>query len=285
MTIEQFENISKTIKGRLNILHITGGEPMLRDDIAEICALFAANNHPKSITVSSNCTLPDMVSRCRTIIDKCKETGYEPEFSVSTSLDGMEEFHDHFRGKKGAFSSTVKQVKALKKANINVGVCATLTNENTDEIVKISRFVRETLDVPFAIDLVRGKPRIDSIKPPEFNEKYLDLETPFYPMAQRWHTKVKFDVLSGKRKFKCLAGNLNGVIYSNGDVAICELLPSFGNLKETGYNFAELWKRRPKIPAGCSCTHGVNITSSMYYSTRTMIDVLKKNMRMVRKSK
>jgi len=280
MTVSQFETLSKTIKKRLNVLHITGGEPMLRNDIAEICAIFAANNHPKNIVISSNCTLPDMVGRCKAIMDRCKEkAGYESSFNVNTSLDGLEKFHDFFRGKGGAFRSTVNSIKALKKAGINVGVCATLTNENTDEIVKISQFTQKVLGVPFAIDLVRGKPRIGSVRPPEFDEKYLDLETPFYPMAQKWHTKVKFDILNGKGKFKCLAGNYNGVIYSNGDLAICELLPPFGNLKETDYNFAKLWKRRPKIPKGCSCTHGINITSSMYYSIRTVIDVLKKNIK------
>jgi MoaA/NifB/PqqE/SkfB family radical SAM enzyme len=280
MTLRQYELISRSIKGRLDTFHVTGGEPMLRDDIGEICALFAKNNRMKNIVISSNCTLDDMPGRCKMILDKCKEAGHEPHLSLLTSLDGMEKFHDWFRGKKGAFKATVRQVKALKRAGIDVGVCATLTNENKKEIFKISKFAREILGVPFSFDIVRGKPRDESIKPPKFDGRYLDIETPFYPKSQQWRTKVKFDVLSGKGKFKCLAGNFSGVIYSNGDVSICELQPPFGNLNETNYDFAELWKRRPKVPAGCSCTQGINITSSMYYSTRTMMDVLKKNIKL-----
>ncbi|OPZ10600.1 MAG: hypothetical protein BWZ10_02343 [candidate division BRC1 bacterium ADurb.BinA364] len=47
---------------------------------------------------------------------------------------------------------------------------------------------------------------------------------------------------SGKRGFDCAAaGRRAAAIYANGDLALCEFTPPFGNLREHGMDFARAW--------------------------------------------
>ena len=183
---------------------------------------------------------------------------------IFVSLDGKEKSHDRMRCKKGTFKKAVETIERLKKEkNIGVTVCATLTNENKDDIEWLSDFVLNKLKIPFYCDPVRGNPRVPSTMPPKLEKKFLKLHE--YPFGN-YVMKRKFEALEGKFRFKCLAGNYIGVVYSDGDVSICEFIKPFGNLKESNFNFMNLWKKRPTTPTVCACSHGCFITPSLYYS-------------------
>ena len=69
------------------------------------------------------------------------------------------------------------------------------------------------------------------------------------------------DILeSRKRLFNCLAGKSVGVIYQNGDVALCEFYKPIGNLKEVDFNLPLLWnnpeaERQRNFIKKCFCGH------------------------------
>ena len=73
-----------------------------------------------------------------------------------------------------------------------------------------------------------------------------------------------------KRIIPCYAGSLEGVIYSNGDVAICELTKPFDNLKEANYDFYKIWNsekanRIRSLTRSCACIHGCNLTTALRF--------------------
>ena len=100
ISLVQFEKIATSLKHPLKTLHITGGEPFLRDDIVDIIKIFVDKNHTKDVTISTNGILVDKIVKECKIINKIV-----PELSVSVSLDGLEKFHDKMRCKKGAFKA------------------------------------------------------------------------------------------------------------------------------------------------------------------------------------
>lgn len=105
----------------LNALNVTfsGGEPTLHEDLIPI--LRDANNKGLTVSLVSNGTL---------ITEKLADNLSELVKCVLISVDGPEEYHDAFRGQKGAFKKTMKGINALKKAEIPFVIQFTVSKES-----------------------------------------------------------------------------------------------------------------------------------------------------------
>jgi radical SAM protein with 4Fe4S-binding SPASM domain len=83
-----------------------------------------------------------------------------------------------------------------------------------------------------------------------------------------------------EKKFQipCYAGNLTGIIRSNGDVYPCEILDNkIGNLRENNYDLRKIWqsdaanKIRNKIrEEKCFCTHECFITNNILFNPKML---------------
>lgn len=73
----------------------------------------------------------------------------------------------------------------------------------------------------------------------------------------------------------CLAGYIDGVIFPNGDVALCEFTKPFINLHDFNLDFNKLWnsskteQMRHKIQE-CFCTHPCNLSTSMSFDPNSI---------------
>lgn len=111
------------------LLIITGGEPLLRDDVFEI-ANYASS---KKITLVM-ATCGSLITK--EIIEKLKSSGV---VKLSFSLDGYDDAsHDEFRGEKGAFVEVVKAAKLSRAHAMPFQINTTLTKSNFQDIKKIS---------------------------------------------------------------------------------------------------------------------------------------------------
>ena len=111
------EQIPFLKKAGVKVVIISGGEPLIREDIFEIAEIFNRNGF--ITTLSTNGLLIDEKN-----IDKIKES-----FSyVGISIDGDEETHDRFRGMKGAFKKSLNSIRLVRDAGIKVGIRFTLTS-------------------------------------------------------------------------------------------------------------------------------------------------------------
>ena len=166
LRVDEFEKISKGF-GRLLQLSLTGGEPFLRNDIAEICKIFVKNTDPLVVTIPTNGLLPDKIaSEVQKILNSCKNTF----FRFSLSLDGIGKNHDDIRGVDGNFEKFIesyKKLRSLKKnfSNFNIDIGTVISKYNQDSIPGIFKFVEDNLEIDnhyFA--LARGKTRLDAAK-------------------------------------------------------------------------------------------------------------------------
>jgi len=101
-------------------LVLSGGEPLLRGDLFEIAA--QAKGMGFYTALSTNGTLIDLPLAMRIC-----ETGFD---YVGISLDGLEETHDRFRRKRGAFARSLNALRLLRDMGVKVGVRFTLTRDN-----------------------------------------------------------------------------------------------------------------------------------------------------------
>jgi radical SAM protein with 4Fe4S-binding SPASM domain len=107
------------------LLIISGGEPLVREDIWEI--LDHARRSGVKTALSSNGTLIS-----RDTANRLRATGVE---YVGISLDGASAaIHDQIRGIAGSFDRSLEGLRACVSAGIPCGIRMTVTKENMDEV-------------------------------------------------------------------------------------------------------------------------------------------------------
>ena len=296
LTAHEIGRLAKSLPPQWYIM-FTGGEPFLREDIADIAAHFydagALNLH-----FSTNATL-----RGRTLESVRQIAGYaaEARVIVVVSIDGPREIHDDIRMMPGVFDKTVTTVRELirmKRDLPNLGVVANFTFSAFNQAYwrQTVDFLRQDLGVDTVnIGLVRGKTK-------EARAKNVDIEG--YREAQRYLVAtnnrrnyfspalkrlavlkevIQADTITRIARHdppsahRCLAGRVFNVISETGDVYPCEMLATrFGNLRDVDMNFMTLWESEEasRIRAyidkrECLCTYECAMGASIAASFRT----------------
>jgi MoaA/NifB/PqqE/SkfB family radical SAM enzyme len=132
----------------LNDVNISGGEPFLRKDLADIVANVQGRIPHARMVVSTNAFLGNaMIPRALEL----KEI--KPDIGFGISVDGVDEMHDYVRGIDGGFNKVVTVVKGLKKEGVkNLRIAYTLTTENADHMIKVYELAKE-LGVQFTMQV------------------------------------------------------------------------------------------------------------------------------------
>jgi len=121
---EALNVVSDIIELGLPLVTLTGGEPLLRDDFWDIAGRLIEGG--VKVAVSTNGTLIS-----EDVAVKLAKLGVS---YVGISLDSVNpQFHDMFRGVKGAFNRALRGVESSLKAGIPVGLRMTLTRYNVGE--------------------------------------------------------------------------------------------------------------------------------------------------------
>lgn len=119
-TLSEISSIVADMR-RLKTSHVafSGGEPTLHRDLVQVLE-----------TANAEGFNPDFVSNGTVITDELAKAVQGKVHCVLISVDGPEEYHDAFRGIKGAFRKTMKGIRALKKAEVPFALQFTVTKES-----------------------------------------------------------------------------------------------------------------------------------------------------------
>ena len=109
------------------VVLFSGGEPFVRPDILTLAR--HAVGKGLRVVFSTNGTLIDAK-----LAEEVKSIGVS---YVGISIDGMEEVHDRFRAREGAFRDAVRGMRTCREAGIKVGLRVTMTRDNVGEIPAI----------------------------------------------------------------------------------------------------------------------------------------------------
>ncbi|MDR0797629.1 MAG: radical SAM protein [Nitrososphaerota archaeon] len=283
LSLDEIKKIDFSI---FNSVSITGGEPTLRDDLAEICSHVVKNK----IYLNTNGLIPQ---RIHEVIQKIGTDSV----NVTVSLDGLEDIHNKLRGVT-CFDTAVKTIKLCKDAGVNVTILTTISRFNVLNVfsfidyLKTEKLYAKKGDIVF--NITRGLEHVFNFGAsihfyhnPRDNNAVLTLKElqvvysqikPYMTNQNRivWEYSIKM-LSEHKKLVTCYAGNLDMVIHANADVAACEYSKPFANLRNYNFNLTELWNSknadhiRNKLN-NCYCIHPCNLNTAI---PRTLTGILK----------
>ena len=134
-TEECFRLVDQILEVGRPIIILTGGEPLLRDDVFQI-AEYAVSQGLR-VVMGTNGTLITKDTAC--------QMKAIPISRVGISLDFPEaQLQDNFRGKAGAFDATLAGISNVREAGVEVQINCTVTRRN---VVYLERLLSLALDV------------------------------------------------------------------------------------------------------------------------------------------
>lgn len=138
--IERVVSGSKLLD-QVEIVVLTGGEPLLRADIAPI-ARYLSDRFPRAtIGVLTNLWNTELLRRR---LGEFRDQGVD-RLWLGSSLDGVGEKHDEVRGREGAFEGLVETVGLLRRdfPAVQFSFSFTITPRNARDLWRAYRFVAD----------------------------------------------------------------------------------------------------------------------------------------------
>lgn len=239
MLIDQIAEVSKPI------LILSGGEPLLRDDVFELARYATAKG--LTVAMGTNGTLiTDSVAR------ELSASGVKAvAISLDSSIPGR---HDEFRGVKGSWRRALEGIDACIRNDIVVQVNTTVTQQNYDEIDDIMALAEKhgasAFHLFFLVPTGRGV-KIEDISADMYEqmiEGVLEkIATAKYNLNVRPVCAPQFMRIASQKGLNlerwtrgCIAGLTYCRIYPTGEVTPCPYLPiKLGNIRET--KFEKIW--------------------------------------------
>ncbi len=291
LTFAEMQALSRELDTVEN-LNLSGGEPFLRPDFADVCRLFIEGNGTCQIYVPTNGYFTDRtVAAVRGVL----ESPLPWFFVCELSLDGTAAYHDRFRGSDKSFAKAMETYDALAELQasdprLRIHAISTVTAENLDEVRRLSHFLYDRCPRMdhHNLALIRGDRKNPSLQGPML-DAYCRLAD---QMRARWAPReegrfggivdpmlhwAKVETARERRQVvPCRAGWLSGVVYSNGDVSLCETHPPLGNLRDR--SFRDLWfsdeatRLRASIAAReCHCTNEIFLWPSITFQPAQLV--------------
>jgi MoaA/NifB/PqqE/SkfB family radical SAM enzyme len=283
LSFQEIEAIAEDVND-LIWLDIGGGEPCLRKDLVEVVRLFRA----REISIPTNGWFPERISRVADAIHE-RTSG---RLIVTVSIDGFESTHDEMR-MPGSFKKAHETIRRLRQIEgLRVKVNTVLCERNAGEVLDFMRYVQD-LGVDYqSLLLLRGDPINPLYKLPpmetlrrigeglpaileayEFGRKGFFRSVLRNYQAVKWETQLQ-TLERQTQVIPCLGGQIHVVVYANGEVAPCEILPSVGNIRHAPLREILSGPAWAAVVAGiqrkeCHCTHDCNQQENILFSPRT----------------
>lgn len=293
LTLTEIARLAPTLRGLL-WLAISGGEPFVRSDLAEVMGVLTREAGPPYLTLVTNGFYPERIEGVVRAIFTARP---DILLRVNVSLDGVGELHDTIRGKRGCFDKACEAIEVLqelrkryKRLHLLVGTCYNAFNQ--EEIEEIPAYLKNRFgDVPWDFVLVRGDPSDPSSKATVDIERYFHLKRKYrldtgrssgagllervIAVKDRGLIEAQEEILrTGQSPFECRAGSISAVVQEQGEVVSCEIraLP-MGNLREHDMDMRRLWRSpqaaeaRERIRAPHpACSHECNLATNLFFS-------------------
>ncbi|OUJ19060.1 Radical SAM superfamily enzyme [Methanonatronarchaeum thermophilum] len=252
LTTKQAKEVINEIAEIGNILILTGGEPLMRNDIYKIAEY--ANKKELRVVLATNGTTLD-----KTKTQKMIDAGIQ---RVSISIDGATpKSHDNFRGIEGAYQQALDGIEILQKMKMPFQINTTITKQNVDELPELIEMAEQNNATAHHIFMLVPTGRGENLKGNEITpKKYEEILEWFYNKETEVNMELKatcaphyYRILSQKGgKFKkkgldmktggCLGGKMFCFISRTGEVYPCGYLPlTAGNVLEQ--KFTKIWNQ------------------------------------------
>lgn len=289
-------------------LWLSGGEPFLREGLAEIVAMFVRRNGVRNVNLPTNGLLPDKIfPTMDRMLELCPDTSIDLNFSI----DGLQQTHDSIRGVPNNFVRTLavmqeaaSRYRHIKRLRRNV--LTVITRENYNEIERLAVFLKEQAEIDGQyFEVVRGAAPDPSLKVLT-RDSVADLHRRLMPFHRYYAGKLFAHLAPGVRQaatlyylgnlrfhfdlheqclespqawpMPCTAGETSIVIDHNGRFRACEMRGIVADLHDFDFDVRralESQEMRGEIDAipgaNCWCTHSCFIQESSKFSPQVQL--------------
>lgn len=231
---------------QLKFINLTGGEPFIREDLAEIVE--ECYRHTDRIVISTSGWYEDRV------IELAKRF---PNIGIRISIEGLSQKNDELRGRRGGFDKGLNTLLKLKEMGLkDIGFGCTVSNNNSDDMLALYR-LSLSLGMEFATAAFHNSyyfhktdNKITNKDEVINNFKQLMLMQLYENSPKSWFRAFfnmgLINYIEGKKRLlPCEAGTANFFIDPWGEVYPCNGMEescwkeSMGNIHEA--SFEEIW--------------------------------------------
>lgn len=297
LSLDEIKKVFKQFK-KIDVLRLSGGEPFLRNDLAEIINAIDEICSPLIIHITTNGILTEQ------IIKTMKNVKHLNKINIKISIDNVGEKHDASRGVPGAYDRAINTIKELVKlrqeVHFNIGVNQAIINEGEInsffELKKVLAKPDVALHPMIAYDTkysLYGDKSLSKYK----NEVAFKAFGEFSEAGLKRFLKILLEHAKGIKDFKgriveryqikglynrlinhknipdprCMALNKHLRILPNGDIPVCLFNGDVvGNLKESDFRdiwFGEKIKTHRNWVKKCpGCWQGCEVAVSAVYT-------------------
>lgn len=301
LSLDEWDSVFTGYGKRLFWATISGGEPFLRNDLADLVCRLYDRCTPAIINIPTNGLLTDrIVSMVRQIAAHCSKS----QIIINVSLDGIGKDHDMIRGVSGGYERAVEtfiKLKSLENHNLSVGIHTVISVFNVDKIPMIHDKLVGLGPDSYITEIAEQREELQTmgtgITPSAGDyEKAIDyllekLRTDVFGKVGRltrafrilYYQMVKRVLLEKKQIIPCYSGFASAQIAPDGDIWMCCMEADvIGNLRNDGYDFKKIWiseaakRSRARIKKGqCHCTLANASYTNMLFDPGSIAVVIK----------
>ncbi len=309
LTLPEIEQIFRSL-GHVYVFNVSGGEPFLRDDFAEIIKLACQHLTPGVIHIPTNAIAGKrIIKQLNEIQIFIKEHYPNVHLTVKPSLDHIGKKHDVIRGVPGNFSKVIalfEHLKALKPQfpQLHAELGTVISSWNVEDVQEISSFVSTLEPDSYRNEIAEQRSEMLNMSDPITPEPHAyEQAIQFFVSSIRsdMRQKVLFQRITNAFRLAyydlaikimqkktqilpCYAGISNAHMTPCGDIWACCTLGydnPMGNLRDFKYDFGQLWnseqaqKVRSDIKSKkCHCPLANQAYSNILMDSWALKDVL-----------
>lgn len=301
LTLEEFGRIA----GRLPDfpwLTISGGEPFMRKDVTETASIFIEQNNVELVSLITNGFFTDRIVSSATVL---AEQYPKTRIGVSISVDDIGGRHDRVRRSKGAYRNLLKTFRELKARqqelkNLNIKFNSVITVHNYRHLDDIMREIRALGPDMHTLNFIRTTWDSGEVKFPKkdelpgifdrvvrYYESYGKKGLPGFNRArvavQRQYLRLIPETLEKKTQvIPCYAYKHTLILYPKGEVAFCDVLKPFANIRDFDYDYEKLMRSRTAKDTarfirnkGCWCYSPCVQYMNLVHNPKTMLNAVR----------
>lgn len=259
----EYLKLARSVRHPFELL-ISGGEPFLREDLADILLGFIRYSRPAVITIPTNGSQTARIGR---VLEAIRTARFKGRIHINLSIDGPGEEHDCIRGSSGLHRKIIETAGVIREhkarnPNLWLGVISVAGDHNHALIEPLIGWVRDKI-APDIHDIGLERGYVDRTDPERVIAGYAGIRKmleALNPSRDIMEIRLFNAVMQymedslgqGRPADGCRAGRTITVITADGKVYPCEpfwispdAFPNFertclGDLRDHGWNLPAL---------------------------------------------